>query len=253
MFMKIGDLAKSVGITVRTLHHYHQIGLLIPSHMTEGGHRLYTEEDVQKLYHIMALKNFGFGLEEIRDMMHSVNADPSILVDLQLKKATEMLAMQQKLCESLKKVQGMLRAQKSPSVHDMIEMIMMMQMNTKHYLTDKQISQIKDVYLSLPVEEEKELKEGWRSFISRLKRCYKENTPTDDPEARALVDDWERFVKTVTGNDPGIIEATYAFHAENAGNKHNYLRNGLTPELFKYLGRAMQASDVNQKGQDTAD
>lgn len=252
-YMKIGDLAKMVGVSVRTLHHYHQIGLLIPGYMTEGGHRLYDEEDLKKLYHIIALKDFGFSLEEIRDLMHSVSVNPLFLIDLQLKKATKMLQWQQKLCDSLKEVQTMLRAQKSPSVSDLVEIVVMMQMNTRFYLTDEQIAQIKEVYRSIPPEEERDLKEGWRSFISRLEKCRSNKLPVEDPEVKALTDYWQRFVKTVTGNDPDIIDAAYTFHADHAGSKQNVLQYGLTPELFQYLLRAMQAIDANEKGEDRAD
>jgi len=46
---KIGELSSQCGITVRTLRHYHQIGLLVPSNITEVGHRLFTKADVSKL------------------------------------------------------------------------------------------------------------------------------------------------------------------------------------------------------------
>jgi len=251
-YMKIGDLAKMVGVTVRTLHHYHQIGLLIPGHVTEGGHRLYDEEDLKKLYHILALKDFGFSLEEIRDLMHSVSANPLYLIDFQLKKATEMLQWQQKLCDSLKEVQRMLRAHQSPSVSDLVEIVVMMQMNTRFYLTDEQIAQIKEVYRSIPAEEERDIKEGWRSFISRLEKCRSHNLPVDDPEVKALASYWQRFVKTVTGNDPDIMDAVFTFHADRAGNKQNVLQYGLTPELFQYLQRAMQSSNANESGEGMA-
>jgi len=102
MFMRSGDVANLVGVTVRALHHYHEIGLLIPGHLTEGGHRLYNQKDIQKLYQILALKNFGFTLEEIRDMLHTADPDPSLIVRLQLEKATEALAVQISLCNALR-------------------------------------------------------------------------------------------------------------------------------------------------------
>src|SRR6185437_14363988 len=57
---KIGELANETGLTVRALHHYDQIGLLKPSQETEGGHRVYSTVDVEKLQKIMTLKQLGF-------------------------------------------------------------------------------------------------------------------------------------------------------------------------------------------------
>jgi DNA-binding transcriptional MerR regulator len=48
--VKVGTLAKATGLTVRALHHYDHIGLLSPSRRTAAGHRLYTADDVARLY-----------------------------------------------------------------------------------------------------------------------------------------------------------------------------------------------------------
>jgi MerR family transcriptional regulator, thiopeptide resistance regulator len=62
---KIGDLARATGLTVRTLHHYHQLGLLSPASRTDGGHRCYTDADVRRLHQIVALRSLGISLGEI--------------------------------------------------------------------------------------------------------------------------------------------------------------------------------------------
>jgi len=62
---RIGELAARAGITVRTLHHYHRLGLLSPSCRTSGGHRCYTSKDVVQLQRIIALRSCGLSLEEI--------------------------------------------------------------------------------------------------------------------------------------------------------------------------------------------
>lgn len=51
---RVGQLAGATGVTVRSLHHYDEIGLLVPSEQTTAGHRLYSEADVQRLYRILA-------------------------------------------------------------------------------------------------------------------------------------------------------------------------------------------------------
>jgi MerR HTH family regulatory protein len=56
---KTGELARETGLTVRTLHHYDQLGLLSPLSRTEGGHRCYTPDDVRRLHRIVALRSLG--------------------------------------------------------------------------------------------------------------------------------------------------------------------------------------------------
>lgn len=62
---KVGELAKATGLTVRTLHYYEQIGLLPRPGRSAGGHRLYSAEDVSRLYRICLLRRLGFSLAEI--------------------------------------------------------------------------------------------------------------------------------------------------------------------------------------------
>jgi DNA-binding transcriptional MerR regulator len=62
---KVGELATATGLTVRTLHYYDEIGLLVPSARTHGGHRLYSAVDVERLYRICLLRRLGLSLEEV--------------------------------------------------------------------------------------------------------------------------------------------------------------------------------------------
>lgn len=62
---KVGELAAATGLTVRTLHHYEEIGLLVASERTEAGHRVFDDADVERLYHICLLRRLGLPLGEI--------------------------------------------------------------------------------------------------------------------------------------------------------------------------------------------
>ncbi|MCL2169611.1 MAG: MerR family transcriptional regulator [Defluviitaleaceae bacterium] len=65
-YMRIGEIAKKAGVTVRTLSYYDKEGLLLPSGQSEGGYRLYTDKDMVKLIQILMLKELGFTLNEIK-------------------------------------------------------------------------------------------------------------------------------------------------------------------------------------------
>jgi DNA-binding transcriptional MerR regulator len=62
---KVGDLAAATGLTVRALHYYEQIGLLPAPERSTGGHRVYSSDDVARLYRICLLRRLGFPLGEI--------------------------------------------------------------------------------------------------------------------------------------------------------------------------------------------
>ena len=59
---RIGELARETGLTIRTLHHYDAIGLVTPSSRTSGGHRVYSEPDVERLYAVVVLRRIGLSI-----------------------------------------------------------------------------------------------------------------------------------------------------------------------------------------------
>lgn len=67
--LTVGQVAERFGVTVRTLHHYDAIGLLSPSARSQAGYRLYTEEDVTRLQHVVVYRRLDFSLEEIAQLL----------------------------------------------------------------------------------------------------------------------------------------------------------------------------------------
>jgi DNA-binding transcriptional MerR regulator len=72
----IGQVAKLAGVTVRTLHHYDEIGLLSPDDRSGAGYRRYREADLVRLQQIMFYRELGFALDEIAVMIDDPDADP---------------------------------------------------------------------------------------------------------------------------------------------------------------------------------
>lgn len=67
--MQIGEVAERTGLSLRTIRHYEEAGLVLPSARSKGGFRLYTESDVERLMVIRRMKPLGFSLEEMRDLL----------------------------------------------------------------------------------------------------------------------------------------------------------------------------------------
>ncbi|MFF7406705.1 MerR family transcriptional regulator [Streptomyces murinus] len=67
--MQIGEVAERTGLSLRTIRHYEEVGLVVPSARSKGGFRLYTESDVDRLMVIRRMKPLDFSLEEMRDLL----------------------------------------------------------------------------------------------------------------------------------------------------------------------------------------
>lgn len=69
---QIGEVAERTGLSLRTLRHYDEVGLLSPSARSDGGFRLYTDDDVDKLLVIRRMKPLGYSLEEMLTVMRAI-------------------------------------------------------------------------------------------------------------------------------------------------------------------------------------
>ncbi|MHC4044785.1 MerR family transcriptional regulator [Bradyrhizobium xenonodulans] len=93
---RIGELAEATGVTVRTLHHYEHTGLLSASERTDGGHRMYERESIQRVSQIRALRELGFSLNDIRTAMGGKTSLTDLLrkhleqIELQVTRTTQL-------------------------------------------------------------------------------------------------------------------------------------------------------------------
>ena len=68
---QIGEVAEMVGLSLRTIRHYGELGVVEPSGRTTGGFRLYTDQDVERLRLVKAMKPLDFTLEEMRQALEA--------------------------------------------------------------------------------------------------------------------------------------------------------------------------------------
>ena len=71
--MHIGELAENTGLSLRTIRHYDEVGLVKPSGRTEGGFRLYSQEDLSRLLLIRRMKPLGFSLGEMTELLSIID------------------------------------------------------------------------------------------------------------------------------------------------------------------------------------
>jgi len=79
--LQIGAVAERTELSIRTLRHYDEVGLVTPSARSSGGFRLYTEDDVDRLRTIRRMKPLGFTLEEMRQLLDSLTVLADVTVD----------------------------------------------------------------------------------------------------------------------------------------------------------------------------
>lgn len=98
----MGQLAELSGVTVRTLRHYDQTGLLRPSGRTSGGHRLYDQQNVTRLYRVLALRRLGFSLAEVGSLLDDPDWDFQAMLTRHALQTTRTIASATRLAAHLR-------------------------------------------------------------------------------------------------------------------------------------------------------
>jgi DNA-binding transcriptional MerR regulator len=123
----VGELAAATGLTVRTLHHYDEVGVLRPSRRTAAGHRRYTGADVARLHRVTALRGFGFSLAEVGALLDGGEpADVRELVRRQLDQVEDRLRRARDLRAGLVRVLSLLDTAAEPSAAELVRLIEVM-------------------------------------------------------------------------------------------------------------------------------
>jgi DNA-binding transcriptional MerR regulator len=101
--LTVGAVARLAGITVRTLHHYDEIGLLKPNGRSDAGYRRYAEADLERLQRILFYRELGFGLDQIKDAMTDGEADASAHLRRQHAMLLDRIGRLQRLASAVEK------------------------------------------------------------------------------------------------------------------------------------------------------
>jgi MerR family transcriptional regulator, thiopeptide resistance regulator len=106
----VGAVAALTGVSVRTLHHYDHIGLVVPSVRTPAGYRGYTDADIERLHLVLVYRSVGMPLDEIRALLDDAGAD--VLEHLRRQHAL-LLDQADRLAHTIKAVEELMNAHRS--------------------------------------------------------------------------------------------------------------------------------------------
>ncbi|HEY1186319.1 MAG TPA: MerR family transcriptional regulator [Gemmata sp.] len=250
---KVGELAARTGLTVRTLHHYDTIGLLVPSDRTGSahgsGHRLYTAADVTKLHQIICLKQLGFGLEQVREYMTRADYDPRAVVRLHLAKVRARAAELDRLGDRLQSLSETLDAAGDVSAETFLETIEVLSMIEKYY-TPEQLKQLEDRRTAAGPEIEEAIQKGpqmWADLFTDTRAAMDAGVDPGDPQARPLAERWLALVTGFTGGDPGLFASLRAMY-QNEDNVRGMDVKAMRP-LNEYLEKVRHAHGIRHAGE----
>lgn len=232
MLLKIGELAKLMGLTTRTLHHYDEIDLLKPSFRSENGYRLYNGEDVSHLRKIYLLRNLGFSLEQIRSVITQQDVDLSSVIKEQIESTNFELKKQQLLQSRLLILHEKLRENKVVDADDWQETLELLSVYEKHFHGA-------DITCFPFVNPKK--KYEWVQMSTEVKKLYSSNIPPSNAEARSLAINWMEMLERDTDCNP---EWLLSFATINDKDPFFIQQLGLDNEVISFLLESFSESKL---------
>lgn len=202
MAFKVKEVADLVGVSVRTLHHYHQIGLLTPESLSPAGYRLYTDRNLEKLQQILFFKEIGFDLHEIKKILDSpgFNRRHALYTHREL-----LLKKKNRLEEIIRTVEKTISAMEGEMIMDQKEMFSGFDMSeieehqAQYAEETKQKYGNSDAYQESLKKTTKYTKEDWAKIMGDASRIYQKiaalmDKGPADPEVQKAVGEWRRHI-----------------------------------------------------------
>jgi Predicted transcriptional regulators len=235
----IGELAKLVGVSIRTLQYYDQANLLNSTY-TEGHKRVYTRDDILKLQQILFLKSLGFPLQEINDKI--LKSEDSADFEKVFTQQREILLFQianlNQIVDTLNLVISETKGGKEISMDRLLTIMELMKKDNPYsfvvrYLNDEQLKIIANRLLDPSEKNETLVKE----VFAQLDTLYCKGADPAGKEGQELAEHWWNMVNEFTTGDIDIL-ATLISAGRDIGNWPEETKN-LRESIENFLEKAL--------------
>ncbi|MET3846752.1 MerR family transcriptional regulator [Paenibacillus sp. OAE614] len=233
---KVGEIAKLTGLTVRTLHHYDEIGLLHPTLTSEKGHRLYVENDLLRLHHIILLKQLGISLEEVKRSISDPEFNPLHLLEHQLARINEHIQMQLDVRDCLNDIYSLMQIGQPVDSTRFIEVVQMINISRCKHFSREMVREIQRNYTSLNSEEMKEKDEEFRTLISGFRSEMGKGTPEHDPVVLDLARRWKSCFQDAAGDYDLLSRSAESYYRDHSDQALHF---GMDRELYQFIRKAV--------------
>lgn len=223
-YMTVGEVAKKMGVTVRTLQYYDKEGLLSPSAESEGGRRLYKDKDLITLHQILALKSLGFSLEDIRQRLTTLET-PTDVANALTEQENDIRGKIEQLTESLTAIEQLKEEVLQIQTVDFkkyADIIVNLQMNNEYYYLIKRFDDdmLEHIRSRFDKESGLDFMDRFNDLSDEILQLQKKNVSPESEECQQLTKEYWNLIVEFTNGDmsmlPKLMEAS---DFSNAGNE----------------------------------
>ena len=204
------EFAAKAGVTVRTLHFYDRIGLLVPTAREANGYRLYSDADLERLEQILALAFVGFELDRIKRLL----ACPPLPLEVALRLQRTIIAQEKHRLElalaAIDEAESSLaRADESERWQAVAHVIKVFKMQndynwTENYYSPEGREKLAEMRRTTPHETVEAGERAWAELIAEVEAAAANGTEPASEAGRALAQRWCDLVRAFTQDDPDV-------------------------------------------------
>ncbi|MFB4204439.1 hypothetical protein KBTX_00719 [wastewater metagenome] len=180
-YVKVGELARRTGLTVRTLHHYDAIGLLRPSARSGAGYRLYAPADVARLHGILALRQLGLSLADIRATLAADGVSLAGIVAEQIRSLDRRIEEARALRDRLAVLDAAMAAGEPPEGEDWLATLALLRRYREHFTA----AELRTILTNWATT-----RGDWAALVADVHDARRRGLAPDAPEMQGLAQRW---------------------------------------------------------------
>lgn len=245
-FMTVGEVAKKMGVTVRTLQYYDKEGLLSPSAESKGGRRLYTDKDLITLHQIISLKSLGFSLDDIKERLISLEtpADVANALTEQADDIRKKIEQLQASLSAIEQLKAEVLQMQTVNFKKYADIIVNLQMKNDSYYLIKRFDDdtLDHIRSQFDKESGLDFMDRFNRLSDEIVQLQKENVPPESEKCQQVVKEYWGLIMEFTNGDmsmlPKLVEVGNIDTATNAWEERQKIVNDyLEPALQVYFSR----------------
>ncbi len=245
-FMTVGEAAKKMGVTVRTLQYYDKEGLLSPSAESEGGRRLYTDKDLIILHRIISLKSLGFSLNDIKQRLIFLET-PDDVANALTEQADDIRKKIEQLKDSLKAIEQLkteVLQMQAVNFTKYADILVNLQMKNDFYYLIKRFDDdtLDHIRNQFDMESGLDFMDRFNRLSDEIIQLQKAGVPPENEKCQQAVKEYWELIMEFTNGDrsmlPKLMEIGNIDTAANAWEERQKIVNEyLEPALQVYFSR----------------
>jgi len=244
------EFANLAGVTVRTLHHYDRLGLLLPRR-GESGYRLYREIDLERLEQIVALKFLGIPLREIRELLDSAAPELPAALRMQRGALEEKRRLLDRAIAAIREAEAIVASGKRADAAVLKKIIEVIEMQTNNDWMKKYASEAAQAKIDAQKGEwspelQERVSRQWTELIAEVQAAMNAGEDPAAAKAQALAARWKELVEGFTKGDADVTQAVSNVWKDRANWPEHAKAQAepfqITPRMGQFIGSAMKSA-----------